>query len=272
MADKYAVVGNPIAHSKSPIIHMLFAKQTNQDISYQAILVEPADFAAQMQQLIHDGYKGFNITLPFKENAYHLANDLSERAKLAGAVNTLMVQSDDRWLGDNTDGIGLLRDLQQNLHIALKQQRILVLGAGGAARGIIPVLLTAQPDCLVIANRTAERAQSLAKSFAQLGNVKACTLSEILNEAFDLVINATSSNLLGGVAELPNVQFTAKGGCYDLSYGLHDNPFLTWGQKQGAQWTRDGLGMLVEQAAESFFIWRGVRPETSAVIDYCRKI
>jgi shikimate dehydrogenase len=266
MKDRYAVIGNPIAHSKSPIIHALFAEQTRQDLSYQAILMEPDHFSVHMQQLIAEGFRGFNITLPFKEKAYQLATDLSERARLAGAVNTLTPQSDGRLCGDNTDGVGLLRDLQQNLNITLENRRILLLGAGGAARGVAGVLLTAQPSCLVVANRTLDRAQTVAEAFTELGNITACALNEISNEPFDLVINATSSNLLGDAAELPNVQFTENGGCYDMSYGLPENPFLAWGQQHGAQWGHDGLGMLVEQAAESFFIWRGVRPETASVI------
>ena len=259
MTDRYAVFGHPIAHSKSPQIHASFARQTGQDMSYEAILAPRDGFAASVAAFIAAGGRGANVTVPFKEEAYRLASRLSPRAQHAGAVNTLVF--DDGILGDNTDGAGLVADLTRNLHCALAGKRILLVGAGGAARGVIDPLLDQTPAELVIANRTVSRAQELADRFGR--GVRACGF-DALDMPFDLVINATAASLAGELPPLSPRIFTAGTLAYDMMYG-RDTPFLAFARSYGAA-TADGLGMLVEQAAEAFYLWRGVRPDTAPVI------
>lgn len=259
MTDRYAVFGHPIAHSKSPQIHAAFARQTGQDMSYEAILAPLDGFAGCVANFIAAGGRGANVTVPFKEEAFRLANRLSRRAERAGAVNTLTF--DDGILGDNTDGAGLVSDLTRNLHCALAGKRILLVGAGGAARGVVEPLLEQQPARLVIANRTVSRAQELADLFGR--GVTACGF-DTTGGPFDLVINATAASLAGELPPLSPAIFTSDTLAYDMMYG-RDTPFLAFARVQGAA-TADGLGMLVEQAAEAFFVWRGVRPDTAPVI------
>ncbi len=260
MTDRYAVFGHPIAHSKSPQIHAAFARQTGQDLSYEAILAPLDGFADSVAQFVAGGGRGANVTVPFKEEAYALANRLTPRAQRAGAVNTLSFDADGI-LGDNTDGAGLVSDLIRNLDCALGGKRILLLGAGGAARGVVEPLLEQKPAALVIANRTVSRAQELAELFGQ--GVAACGFDEATTP-FDVVINATAASLAGELPPLSPAIFTAGTLAYDMMYG-RDTPFLNFARSHGAA-TADGLGMLVEQAAEAFYVWRGVRPDTSAVI------
>ncbi|HMM47155.1 MAG TPA: shikimate dehydrogenase [Thiobacillaceae bacterium] len=260
MTDRYAVFGHPIAHSKSPSIHAAFARQTRQDLSYEAILAPLDGFAASVAAFVAAGGRGANVTVPFKEEAYRLADDLSARAERAGAVNTLSFEA-GRILADNTDGAGLVADLTRNLHRVLAGSRILVLGAGGAARGVIGPLLDEQPAVLVIANRTVSRAQELAAVFGD--GIRACGF-DALDGTYDLAINATAASLAGELPPLPPGLFTPGTLAYDMMYG-RDTPFLAFARTQGAA-TADGLGMLVEQAAEAFHSWRGIRPETAPVI------
>lgn len=268
--DRYAVMGNPIAHSKSPQIHQLFAEQTGQSIGYQAILVQPDRFAEAVVEFLASGGKGLNITVPFKQQAWQIADQLSSRARRAGAVNTLKVQDDRTLFGDNTDGAGLVRDLTRNLGIELSGRRILMLGAGGAARGVLAPLLGEQPAALVIANRTAERAEQLCESFADLGDLKGCGFAALAGEVFDIVINATAAGLQGEVPDLPQDVIGTGTCCYDMMYGSDPTVFIQYARTQGARCAFDGLGMLVEQAAESFRLWRGVSPSTGPVIALLR--
>ena len=260
MTDRYAVFGHPIAHSKSPQIHAAFARQTGQDMTYEAILAPLDSFAASIAQFVAAGGRGANVTVPFKEEAFKLADRLSPRAQRAGAVNTLSFDADGI-LGDNTDGAGLVADLTRNLHCAFAGKRILLLGAGGAARGVIEPLLEQQPAELVIANRTVSRAQELAELFDR--GVRAVGF-DAADTPFDLVINATAASLAGELPPLSPRIFTAGTLAYDMMYG-RDTPFLSFARGYGAT-TADGLGMLIEQAAEAFYLWRGVRPDTAPVI------
>ncbi|MBD3671066.1 MAG: shikimate dehydrogenase [Gammaproteobacteria bacterium] len=264
-------MGNPIAHSKSPQIHAAFAKQTGQNIDYQAILVEPGALDQSIGNFQANGGKGLNITVPFKQDVLELADKLSERARLAGAVNTLRFEADGTLFGDNTDGAGLVRDLVHNHGRRLTDKEILILGAGGAARGVLEPLLQENPDSLVIANRTVDRATTLADEFKHLGHISACGFDKIDGRRFDLVINATSASLHGELPPLPDSLLAEGGWVYDMMYGAEPTIFMRWGETHGADKALDGLGMLVEQAAESFNIWRGVRPQTQAVIDELRQ-
>ena len=266
MTDYYAVVGNPIGHSRSPRIQTAFAQATAQDMQYEAIL-SPLD---GFRQVVSDFFateagKGLNITLPFKEQAYELSDVKSLRATQAGAVNTLMKGKDGRLYGDNTDGIGLVRDMTQNLGWTLEGKRILVVGAGGAVRGVLGALLAQNPSQLWVVNRTHSKAQNLANIFRAYGNIDAIRFEEVLPHSVDVIINGSSSSLQG---ELPPLVdgILAEGACaYDMAYGKPDLPFLVWAQTQGAT-VSDGLGMLVEQAAESFFIWRDMRVESATLL------
>jgi shikimate dehydrogenase len=265
MTDRYAVFGHPIAHSKSPHIHAIFARQTGQDMTYEAILSPLDGFAESLAAFVAAGGRGANVTVPFKEEAFRLAKRLSPRAQHAGAVNTLVFDA-GRILGDNTDGAGLVADLTCNLRCELAGKRILLLGAGGAARGVIEPLLEQQPTELVIANRTTSRGKELAQHFGQAmhhAGVAACSF-DAADTAFDVVINATAASLAGALPPLSPQIFTKDTLAYDMMYG-RDTPFLAFARKCGAD-TADGLGMLVEQAAEAFYLWRGVRPETAPVI------
>jgi len=322
MTDRYAVIGNPIAHSKSPTIHAAFAAQTGEPIEYGRILGDRDDFAGDVRRFIAEGGRGLNVTVPFKTDAFELLDALSEQARAAGAVNTLIVRDGGLLRGDNTDGIGLLRDLTQNHGFEIAGKRLLLLGAGGAARGVLRPLLEAEPAALLIANRTAEKAEALAAQFADLrlaastststdqsatpdassnktdglsGHLSAsssarpavafkapppaqqqgtaiggCGLEALSGQRFDLIINATSSGLDGRVPKIPDDCLAEGGWIYDMLYAHELTPFCRWGQSQGAARVLDGLGMLVEQAAESFWLWRGVRPQTTPVIDLLR--
>jgi shikimate dehydrogenase len=268
MTDRYAVVGNPVAHSKSPLIHAEFARQTGQDLEYGRLLAPLDGFRATVEQFRSSGGKGLNVTLPFKLEAFELAQRRSERALDAAAVNTLKFESDGIY-GDNTDGVGLVRDLEANLGIAITGKRLLLMGAGGAAQGVMAPLLAARPAALVVGNRTVDKAQRLAARFrARLPDraVRASSYRDLAGEQFDLVINATSASLRDTVPELPLGVFAPGSAAYDMMYGKGLTPFLELAQRQGAGRLADGLGMLVEQAAESFFVWRDVRPLTAPVI------
>ena len=268
MTDVYAVVGNPIAQSLSPEIHTAFAAQTGQDMQYDKKLVELGQFAEQAQRFFAGGGRGLNVTAPFKLDAFAFASALSERAQTAGAVNTLALQADGVILGDNTDGAGLVADIKHNLGWTIRGQRVLVLGAGGATRGALLPLLQEQPAHLHIANRTAQKAQQLARDFANYGSITASGLDSI-PEGFDLIINASAASLSG---ELPPLSPRALAdGCsaYDMVYGAQPTPFMHWATGLGAQ-VADGLGMLVGQAAEAFYLWRGVRPEVAPVLAMLR--
>ena len=268
--DEYAVMGNPISHSKSPQIHTQFAKQTQQNIRYRAIQVDPGGFEQAIGNFFASGGKGLNITVPFKQEAWQLANQLSERARLAGAVNTLKPGTNGGLYGDNTDGIGLVRDLTQNLGVKLTEKRILLVGAGGAARGVIAPLMENNPQQLVIANRTMDRANELVEHFSGRGHISAMGFDELKDEKFDVVINATSASLKGDLPPLPVTAITNTQIVYDMMYSSEPTLFLQWAQKHGAKKISDGLGMLVEQAAESFYIWRNVLPDTTPVIQNIR--
>jgi len=268
--DRYAVFGNPIKHSKSPQIHTFFAQQTNQSLSYTAELVEPEQFNRAVNDFIKNNGKGLNITVPFKEDAWACATQRSDRAQRAGAVNTLMLQQDGTLYGDTTDGVGLVRDLVQNHNIVLSDKDILIIGAGGAVRGVLEAILEKKPASLLIANRTKQKAVKLAEDFTDLGNVDGCGLDEINDRDFDIVINGTSASLKGDLPPLPKTIFKKNSSSYDMMYAAQATPFMHWSTENNASQVFDGLGMLVEQAAESFFIWRDVRPETSEVIKQLR--
>lgn len=260
MTDRYAVFGHPIAHSKSPLIHAAFARQTGEALSYEAILAPLDGFAASVADFRAHGGRGANVTVPFKEEAFRLATQKTPRAALAGAVNTLLF-SDAGITGDNTDGAGLVADLTRNLGVTLVGARILLLGAGGAARGVIGPLQEAGVAELVVANRTVDKAVALASLF---GDRVHGTGFSTPDSAFDVVINATSASLAGELLPVSGAVFGPQTLAYDMMYG-RDTPFLALARKSGAA-TADGLGMLVEQAAEAFFVWRGVRPATAPVI------
>ena len=267
MADKYAVFGNPIAHSKSPDIHRQFAEQTGQDLSYSKQLVAEDGFEAAANAFFASGGKGLNITVPFKQDAYAYVARTTPRARRAGAVNTLSLEADGTILGDTTDGVGLVSDIVNNLGWEIRHKRVLVLGAGGAVRGVLEPLLEQQPQHIVIANRTVDKALQLSKGFAEFGYLLGCGFDMLGEQQFDLIINGTSAGLQGELPPLPDSLIDANGttACYDMLYGAEPTPFIQWAAQRGAQ-VSDGLGMLVEQAAESFALWRGVRPETAPVI------
>jgi shikimate dehydrogenase len=266
MSDKYAVIGNPIAHSKSPSIHQAFAKQTGEDLEYGRILGEKGRFDRTVADFIATGGKGLNITVPFKEDAWRLADERSDRAETAGAVNTLILLQDGNLRGDNTDGVGLVRDLSVNHGCELAGAEILLLGAGGATRGVLRPLLEAGPQRLTIANRTASKALTLVQECSDLGEINGCGLEQLKNRSFDIIINGTSAGLDDNVPDIPDLILRPNGWVYDMMYGDKPTAFMRWGQEHGASKALGGLGMLVEQAAESFFLWRGVRPETAPVI------
>jgi shikimate dehydrogenase len=268
--DKYAVFGNPIKHSKSPQIHGAFAEQTHQQLSYRAHRVELGKFAAAARTFFDNGGKGLNITVPFKIDAFQFADQLSGRARRAGAVNTLALQEDGQIYGDNTDGAGLVRDICKNLGWEITRKRVLLLGAGGAVRGVLEPLIRLKPAHLLIANRTVAKAQQLAADFADLGDVRACSYDALQGNHFDLIINATSASLAGELPPLPSDALSDEGCCYDMMYSAQPTPFMHWAAQNAAWGVADGLGMLVEQAAESFCIWRGIRPQTRPVIEAIR--
>lgn len=267
--DSYAVIGNPIAHSKSPLIHRMFAEQTGESLRYDALLAPLDDFAGTLREFLREG-RGVNVTVPFKEQAWALVNCRTPAAELAGAVNTIQRLDDGRLLGDNTDGRGLVRDLQYNAGFSLAGKRILLVGAGGAARGVIQPLLAAQPAQLCVVNRTVSKAEELATIFRDLGPISAAGFDWV-EESVDLIINATSASLDGQLPPIPaSLIQRGETWCYDMMYASEATVFNRWAAAQGAAQCRDGLGMLVEQAAEAFALWRGVRPDTAPVLQQLR--
>ncbi|NAX45883.1 shikimate dehydrogenase [Photobacterium halotolerans] len=269
--DKYVVFGNPIAQSKSPLIHTLFARQTAQDMVYEARLAPVAGFQAAADQFFSAGGRGCNITVPFKEQAFTYATQLTERAQLAGAVNTLKKLDDGGILGDNTDGEGLVQDLLRN-QVAIQGKRILLIGAGGAARGVILPLLAQAPANLVITNRTFTKAEELAAVFAAYGEVAGMALDDLADaQHFDVIINSTSASLSQSLPGIPASLIHPEVVCYDMVYGQEQTTFNQWAETLGARQVIDGLGMLVGQAAESFMLWRGMRPGTEQVLRELRR-
>ena len=270
MTDYYAVVGNPIAHSKSPKIHFQFSQQTGQDMLYTAKLVELGKFNETVNEFFAEGGSGLNVTVPFKEDAFRYADQHTERALRAGAVNTLKKLEDGTVLADNTDGVGLVRDLTINHSIELKDKRILIIGAGGAVRGILQPILEQAPAEVVIVNRTLSKAQQLADDFKELGTINACGFAEV-DGSFSVVINGTSASLSGELPPLPLTIFQDDTVTYDMMYGAGLTVFNQWAQEQGVTQTIDGLGMLIEQAAEAFVLWRNERPDTDEVMAALRR-
>ncbi|APE30446.1 shikimate dehydrogenase [Halomonas aestuarii] len=268
MTDRYCVFGHPVGHSKSPAIHAAFAEQTGERIEYTAIEAPLDDFAGAWRAFVAEGGRGANVTVPFKEEAFRLCDTLSGRARRAGAVNTLILGGNGLTYGDTTDGVGLVRDLQGK-GVALAGARVLVLGAGGAVRGVLEPLLAAQPASVRIANRTAARAEALAEDFRDLGTIRGGGF-EAVEGPYDLVINGTSASLAGDLPPLPDGLFAAGATAHDMMYGAEPTVFLRWAAERGAR-PLDGLGMLVEQAAESFFQWRGKRPDTAPVLEMLRQ-
>ena len=268
--DRYAVFGNPIKHSRSPAIHKLFAEQTGQELEYEAQLVALDAFPQAVEAFCKTGGKGLNITVPFKQTAFDLAGNLSPRAKRAGAVNTLVLHDVDDYYGDNTDGIGLARDLIRNHSLILAGKKILILGAGGAVRGVLDPLLGNKPTQLTVANRTVEKAIALAETFSDAGNINGCGFDDLAHQSFDVIINATSASLKGEMPNLPRSIVYDQSFCYDMMYASEPTVFMRWAETNGAGHISDGLGMLVEQAAESFSIWRGIEPDTRPVIQAIR--
>jgi shikimate dehydrogenase len=262
MTDRYAVIGHPVAHSKSPDIHARFAVQTGQDLSYERLLAPLEGFADAVRTFIEEGGKGANVTVPFKLEAHALATTLTPRARAAGAANTLKFDG-SAILGDNTDGVGLVTDIVRNAGVAIRGARVLLLGAGGAARGVMLPLLNEQPAELVIANRTLSKATELATQFAAQGNLRAADFAAVQGR-FNIIVNATSASLASDVPPIPPTVFGANALAYDMMYGKDPTVFMRFAAQHGAA-VRDGLGMLVEQAAESFYVWRGVRPDTAPV-------
>ena len=265
--DNYGVVGNPIKHSKSPEIHQLFAKQVGHDILYYRIPATDESFTSVLEEFFKKGGKGLNITLPFKEKAFRFADSCTDNAQSCHSVNTLTFSEDGRAHGDNTDGIGLINDLKNN-DILLENKEVLILGAGGATRGIVPVLFKNGVGSITLYNRTTEKAELLQEEFMPFGEIQSLS-SDDLTGGFGLVINATSASLDGVIPDIPD-NVVSNTVCYDLAYSYGETSFLNWAKKNGSAKNLQGLGMLVEQAAESFYIWRGVRPRTSEVVNKLR--
>ncbi|MDQ2639635.1 MAG: shikimate dehydrogenase [Pseudomonadota bacterium] len=264
--DRYAVIGHPVSHSRSPFIHSRFAAQTSQQLEYGTIDAAPAQFDRAVHEFFGNGGKGLNVTVPHKEAATRLVDELTPRARRAGAVNTLALRPDGSLLGDNTDGAGLARDLANNHRISIAGRRVLLLGAGGAVRGVLAPLLGLKPSQLTIVNRTVQRAQELAEEFGDLGAISATGYGELNGAPYDIVLNATAASLAGELPALPAGIVNKDSICYDLAYDREDTPFVRWAHERGVARAMDGLGMLVEQAAESFHLWRGVRPDTASVL------
>lgn len=270
-ADNYGVMGNPVSHSKSPQIHTAFAGQTGEPVVYQAIHVALNGFTAALDEFQRQGGKGLNITVPFKEAACHAVDVVTARVERSQAVNTLSFRQDGTRHGDNTDGIGLIRDLTKNHQIQIAGQEVLVLGAGGAVRGILDPLIDQNPERIVIANRTRSRAVELARQFSDRVDITPCDYPDLPGRQFHLVINGTSASLQGAVPPLPDDLLLPGACCYDLMYADEDTVFVSWARAHHAARALDGIGMLVEQAAESFYIWRGIRPDTGPVMAMLRK-
>jgi len=271
MTDRYAVIGNPVSHSQSPFIHAEFARQTEQTIQYDRLYADLDKFDEVVGQFIQDGAKGLNITLPFKGNAYRMATELTDRARAAEAVNTLTFK-DGKIYGDNTDGVGLVRDIVTNLDFPIAGQRVLILGAGGAVRGVLGPILAEKPASLTIANRTLIKAEALAHQFSAEGKIEAVGYEALNGRQFDIIINATSTSLSNELPPIPAGLFTARTLAYDMVYSKGLTPFLRRAQTENAGMLADGLGMLVEQAAESFRIWRGIQPDTRKVTNELRDL
>ncbi|MEE8379884.1 MAG: shikimate dehydrogenase [Gammaproteobacteria bacterium] len=251
-------------------MHAAFAKQTSQRIEYTAIQVDLGGFEQAVGNFFANGGKGLNVTVPFKQEAWQLADELGAEAKQAGAVNTLLMNAEGQLIGRNTDGIGLVRDILSNHGGAITDKRILLVGAGGATRGVMQPLLDEKPATLIIVNRTPDRAHNLAQTFSKQSNVSGVGFDDLGDQSFDLIINATAASLQGEVPPLPDTVCAENCWCYDMMYSAEPTPFVLWGEQHNASKSVDGLGMLVEQAAESFFLWRGVRPETTPVIQSIR--
>ncbi len=264
--DRYAVFGNPIAQSKSPLIHKLFAEQTHQALSYDSMLVELDSFSQAVTEFFADGGMGLNVTVPFKLEAWQIVDDCCARASRARAVNTIKREANGDLFGTNTDGLGLCRDLQNNLGWQVAGRRILIIGAGGAVRGVLGPLFDLSPQSIVINNRTPEKAEQLCAEFAALGDISCSSPKGLRKQRFDLVINASAASLSGELPDVPGSVFAGECRAYDMFYAARKTAFLRWADNHGAQECADGLGMLVEQAAESFALWRETRPETTAVI------
>jgi len=265
--DQYGVAGHPVAHSWSPFIHGMFAQATAQNMVYRLFDITPEEFRREVLRLVTGGVRGLNITLPHKQAAAELVNELTPRAARAQAVNVIAHFDDATLLGDNTDGAGLINDLEQNLGLELAHKRILVLGAGGAARGVLAPLLERDPRQLIIANRTRARAAALAREFADLGNTVGCGFDEIEGPPYDLIVNGTSASLQGEMPVMPAGLVGEDTVCYDMAYGRGHTPFTLWAKSLHAKRTAKGWGMLVEQAAASFELWRGIHPDTKPVLE-----
>jgi len=265
--DQYGLAGHPVDHSWSPFIHGMFAKATGENIVYRLFDIPPGEFRGQALRLLTSGVRGLNVTVPHKQVAAELVNELTARAARSQAVNTIALRDDATLLGDNTDGIGLVTDLERNLGVSLANCRILVLGAGGAVRGIIGPLLERPVRSVVVANRTSSRARALAAEFRDLGPVEACGLEEITDQPFGLIINGTSASLSGEMPELPASVVGHRTFCYDMAYGRGETAFTRWAKARRAARVEKGWGMLVEQAAAAFALWRGKTPETRPVLE-----
>lgn len=270
--DRYAVIGYPVAHSKSPFIHAMFAQQTKQSLTYDRIEATPENFRATVEKFFAEGGKGLNVTVPHKEQAWEMVDYRTPNADKAGAVNTLFLMADGRLAGDNTDGVGLVRDIEQNNHRQLQGAIVLILGAGGAVRGLLPRLIKAQPASIIIANRTVARAELLRALFKDEMDIEAREISDLADLRPDWIVNASSAGLQGEMPALPSALITEKTACYDMVYAAGGTVFQHWAKAQGVELALDGTGMLVEQAAESFSIWRGIRPDTGPVLDALRKL
>jgi shikimate dehydrogenase len=264
--DQYGVIGHPVSHSLSPFIHGLFARQTKQNLVYRLHEVPPDRFRSHVLEFFARGGRGLNVTVPHKLAAAELANELSARAERAGAVNTLTIRDEHCIVGDNTDGAGLLQDLKGNLKVPIAKRHVLIVGAGGATRGVLAPILQEKPASVVIANRTDMRARELVDDFGDLGVLSHCAFGQLPEHAFDLIINATSAALTSEVPAISGAVIGAGTICYDMTYGKEGTPFVRWALEHGCARAEQGLGMLVEQAAESFMLWRGVRPDTAAVL------
>jgi shikimate dehydrogenase len=270
--DSYAVVGFPVSHSKSPMIHAMFAEQTEQALTYSRLEVPPAQFRETVEAFFAGGGKGLNITVPHKESAWEMVDWRAPDADKAGAVNTLYRLPDGRLAGANTDGVGLVRDIEHNHSCSLENTTVLILGAGGAVRGLLPRLIAAKPRHIIIANRTVSKAQALETLFADQFSITACSYDSLQGLGPDWIINGSSAGLHGDMPDLPATLVTNKTCCYDMVYAPGGTVFQRWAQQSGASRALDGTGMLVEQAAESFYIWRGIRPETGPVLQALRQL
>ncbi len=268
--SQYAVVGNPVKHSKSPLIHSLFARQTGHALTYEAIQVEEDGFDSFVTNFFASQGSGLNITVPYKEKAFALATTCTPRASLAKAVNTLFLDAEKLLCGDNTDGVGLVTDIKNNHGFELQNKKVLILGAGGAVRGTLAALVFEQLASITIANRTVSRAEQLKREFGDLCDMQAIGYEGLGSEKFDLIINGTSLSLSGEIPAIKPAQLAPDCCCYDMMYASTDTVFVNWARLNGAALSLDGLGMLVEQAAEAFAIWRNIRPDTAAVIDQLR--